>query len=74
MNPRPSFWEKAMKKLIAFFGSLVPVAAFAQLDVTAATTAISDGQTAVIAVLTALVVAYGAFLGLRMVKAAVRRG
>lgn len=53
---------------------LAPVAAFAQLDVTSATGAITDGQTAVIVVITALVVAYGAFLGWRMVLARVKRG
>lgn len=48
--------------------------AMAQIDVSGATTGISDGVTAVTAILVALVAAYGGFLGLRMAKNAAKRG
>ena len=60
--------------LTGLTAALAPGFAFAQIDVTAATGAITDGQTATITILIALITAYGAFLGYRMVKAAVRRG
>lgn len=53
---------------------VLPTIASAQLDVSAATGAISDGETAVLTVLGALIAAFGAFLGLRMVMSVIKRG
>lgn len=54
--------------------SFAAVPAFAVIDVAGATTAISDGTTAVTTIITALLVAYGTFLGLRMALRATKRG
>ena len=64
-----------MRKFLVSLGAMfLSVPAFAQIDVSAATSAITDGQTAVVAIITALLAAYGAFLGLRMALRAVKRG
>ena len=63
-----------LRFLLALAALIVPAYSFAAIDTTAAVTAITDGQTAVVAVLVALIVAYGAFLGYRMVKSVVKRG
>lgn len=63
----------AVKAAAVSFLSL-PVAAFAQIDTTAATDAITDGATAVGVILLALAVAYFGFFGLRMIKTLAKRG
>ncbi|KAA9131966.1 hypothetical protein F3N42_07270 [Marinihelvus fidelis] len=67
-------FKKGRSAALVLTAMVAPVTSFAQIDVTGATGAITDGQTGVITVMTALIVAYGAFLGYRMVKAAVKKG
>jgi hypothetical protein len=67
--------SRNMKRfLLLLLAPFIVSPAFAVIDTTDAVAAITDGQTAVVAVLVALIVAYGAFLGYRMVKAVVKRG
>lgn len=63
-----------MKFMVFLLLALVSAPALAVIDVSAATAAIGDGETAVVAIITALLAAYGAFLGLRMALRAVKRG
>jgi len=59
---------------LAVLASVVSSPAFAVIDVTGATGAITEGTVAVTAIILALVAAYGTFLGLRMAYRAVKRG
>lgn len=60
--------------MVAFVAMLVSIGAQAQIDVSGALTEITNGSTAVVAIIGALLVAYGLFLGLRMALRAVKRG
>lgn len=58
----------------AVMAAFVSSPAMAVIDVTGATGGITDGSTAVVTILTALLVAYGLFIGIRMALRAVKRG
>ena len=63
------------KALIASLAiAMVSLPAHAVIDVTGATTGITDGTLGVTSVIVALIAAYGAFIGLRMALRAVKRG
>lgn len=54
--------------------TVVPSVAMAQVDISAATAAIGEGQTAVLAILAVLLGAYAAFLGIRMALRVTKKG
>jgi len=69
-----SLKAKASALLMSLVALVTASLAMAQIDVTGAITGITDGSTAVVTILTALLVAYGLFIGIRMALRAVKRG
>lgn len=59
---------------VACLVMLTSVPAFAVIDVSDATTAITEATTGGTAVMTALIVAFGIFLGYQIVKSLIKRG
>jgi uncharacterized membrane-anchored protein YitT (DUF2179 family) len=74
MNAMARFRAHFVGLFFAVFFMLLAVNANAVIDVADALTAITDGSTAVVAIIGGLIVAYGLFLGLRMALRAVKRG
>jgi len=64
-------WGAALSASVLAF---VAMPVHALIDVTGAETGITDGTAAVVAIITALLVAYGSFIGLRMALRAAKRG
>lgn len=59
---------KQVQRGLALVGALaLPLSSFAAIDVTAATTGVSDAQTAVLAVLAAMITMAAAIYGVRKV-------